>query len=216
VTKLRKWLKPGLFGSTGTAPTKQSELIEKETSIIKVTYETKGLWESTLQSINEINFKEIEIPNIGQNLEPGEPSLPQEGLYVAIPAGATITSIKVISEKKKTFELESQVKPAPQPTFDKRSAPEFIPKKDIYEKEGEAFPGVLFKDLGMKQLGDVHVLHLMMYPVQYRPPKTIDLYSKIELEISYELGAEKTIPTRGGRKRVPSGSEDQILNLDNV
>jgi hypothetical protein len=216
VINLRKWLKTGLFRSSGTAPTKQSELIEKETSIIKVTYETTGLWESTLQSAGEISFKEIEIPNIGQNLEPGEPSLPQEGLYVAIPAGARVTEIRVISEKKKTFELENPVKPAPQPTVDKRAPPQFIPNKDIYDEKEKAFPGVLFKDLGMKQIGDVQVLHLMIYPVQYRPPKTIELYSKIELEISYELGAEKAIPTRGGRKRLPTGAEDQILNLDNV
>lgn len=199
-------------GSEGTAPQKKSILVQKEKSVIKVTYETKGLWDIK----SDPNFEEIQVPNIGQNLEPGEPALPQEGVYVGIPAGATVSDIKVVKEQKKTVKLNEPVKPAATPTVDKRAAPEFIPKKDIYEK-ADTFPGVLYKDLGVKQLGDVTVLHLMMFPVQYHPlSKTIDLYSKIELEVTYEVGASKEIPMRGGRKRVPSGYEDQILNFDNV
>ena len=214
--KLRKWLKTGLFRSAkGTAPKKQSELIEAETAIIKVIYETKGLWDIPVQQ-GEMSFEEIQLPNVGQHLEPGEPAVPQEGLYVAIPEGATVIGIKVVSEKKKTFNLDQPVKPAPQPTTDKTALPELLPKQEIYDKEDEAFPGVLFKDLGMKEVGDVQVLHLMMYPVQYRPPSTIDLYTKIELEITYELGAAKEIPMRGGRKRVPAGAEEEILNFENI
>ena len=199
-------------GSEGTAPQKKSMLVQKEKSVIKVTYETKGLWDIK----SEPNFEEIQVPNVGQNLEPGEPALPQEGLYIGIPTGATVSDIRVVKEQKKTIKLNDPVKPAATPTFDKRATPEFIPKKDIYEK-ADTFPGVLYKDLGIKQLGDVSVLHLMMFPVQYHPlSKTIDMYTRIELEITYELGASKEIPTRGGRKRVPSGYEDQILNFDNL
>jgi hypothetical protein len=210
VIKVKKWIKMG--GAEGTAPQKKSILVEKEKSVIKVTYETKGFWNIKSES----KFEEIQVPDIGQNLEPGEPALPQEGLYVGIPVGATISDIKVVNEQKKTIKLNEPVKPAATPTVDKRAAPEFIPKKDIYEKE-DTFPGVLFKDLGIKQLGDVNVLHLMMFPVQYHPlSKTIDLYTKIELEITYERNALRAIPTRGGRKRVPPGYEDQILNFDNI
>ncbi len=215
---LRKWLKAGFRGSSGATPQKQSALIEKEIPVIKVIYETKGLWDTEFQQ----NFHEIQIPNAGQNLEPGEPSLPQEGLYVAIPEGSKIIDIKVGNTQKKTFKLEKKVKPAPTATKDKRASPEFTPNQEIYDTDN-AFPGVLFKNLGVERLGDIHVVHIMMYPVQYFPRSDkIDLYTRIELEISYELGAEKAPPMRGApmrggeKKRVPSGYEDQVLNFDNV
>ena len=59
---------------------------------------------------------------------------------------------------------------------------------------------------------------------QYYPAKNeIELYTKIEVAITYELGAAKTPPMRGAppmrggrKKRVPAGYEDQILNFDNI
>jgi len=212
VIKLRKWIKTGIRGPEGSGPQKSSMLVEKEAKKIKVTYETKGMWNIA----GESNFDEIEVPNVGQNLEPGEPALPQEGIYIALPAGATVSEIKVVKEEKKTIKLNKKLKPAPTPTFDEHEPPQYIPKTDIYEKD-EVFPGVLYKDLGKTQLGDVNVLHLMVYPVQYYPHSNkVDLYQRIELEISYELGTLRAIPTRGGRKRIPSGYEDQILNMDNI
>jgi len=220
VIELRKWLRAGFLAPEGAEPQKKSKLIEKETlpSVIKVIYETKGFWDSLVQQTDEIAFENIEIPNIGQNLEPGEPSLPQEGLYVAIPEGATVTDIKVVATKQKTFAIDQPVKPAPTPTTDKSAPPEFIPKKEIYEKN-VTFPGELYKNLGPKEMGDVTVLHLMMYPVQYNPvANTVILYKKIELDVSYK-SAERRLrgaPTRKSRKRVPAGYEDQILNFENI
>ncbi|NVM27398.1 MAG: hypothetical protein HWN65_01040 [Candidatus Helarchaeota archaeon] len=213
---MRKWIGK----SEGTAPKKKSKLIEKETNIIKVKYETKGLWDVEVQQSADLVWDELQIPDIGQNLEPGEPSLPQEGLYVAIPDDATVTDIKVVKYKKDTHLLSHQVKPAPQPSTDPSALPEITPKQEIYEKD-DAFPGILFKKIGVTQVGDVNVVHLMVYPVQYHPiANTIDLYKKIELEVEYELAAEAAPPMRGvptrGRKRVPAGYEDQILNFDNV
>lgn len=215
---MRKWIGK----SEGSVPQKQSKLIEKETTVIKVKYETKGLWNIDIAK-DDITYQELQIPDIGQNIEPGEPSLPQEGLYVAIPDDATVTDIKVSDTRKKVFKLSNPVKPAPQPTTDPSGAPELVPKQEIYDLE-DAYPGVLFKNIGVTDVGDVQVVHLMMYPVQYYPAKNeIELYTKIEVEITYELGAAKAPPmrgappTRGGRKRrVPAGYEDQILNFDNI
>ncbi len=218
MSKLRKWLRGGFLAPEGAEPKKKSKLIEKETSIIKVIYETKGLWDSIVHQTDDIAFENIEIPNIGQSLEPGAPSLPQEGLYIAIPEGATITDIKVVSTKQKTFAITQPVKPGPTPTTDKSAPPEFIPKKEIYE-QNVTFPGELYKNLGTQKMGDITVLHLMMYPVQYNPvANTIILYKKIELDVSYK-SAERRLrgaPTRGAKKRVPAGYEDQILNFDNI
>lgn len=210
--KLRKWIKTGIRGPEGSGPQKSSMLVEKEAKKIKVIYETKGMWNIA----GESDFEEIEVPTVGQNLEPGEPALPQEGIYVALPAGATVSDIKVIKTEKKTIKLNKKLKPAPTPTLDEHTPPEYIPNSDIYERD-EVFPGVLYKDLGMTKLGDVNVLHLMICPVQYYPrTNKVDLYQRIELEISYEAETFRGAPTRGGRKRVPPGYEDQILNFDNV
>ncbi len=213
---MRKWLGK----SRGTTPLKQSKLIEKEKNVIKVIYEAKGLWNVEVRQTADLVFNELQIPNAGQNLEPGEPSLPQEGLYVAIPDDATVTEIRVGKTKKKTYKLDYKVKPAPEPTTDPSGMPEINPKKEIYESDN-AYPGVLFKNLGVKQLGDVKVIHLMMYPVQYYPlSNKIDLYRKIELEIEYELGVEKAPPLRGvperSKRRIPAGYDDQILNIENI
>ncbi|MFX1297411.1 MAG: C25 family peptidase propeptide domain-containing protein [Promethearchaeota archaeon] len=212
---MRKWLGK----SRGIAPLKRSALVEKETSVVKVTYEAKGFWDIEVQKTGDIIFDEVQMPNIGQNLEPGEPSLPQEGLYVAIPKGATVIDVRVVKSKMKSFKLSHPVKPAPEPTTDPSGLPALNPKQSIYKKD-IAFPGVLFKNLGTKQVGDINVVHLMLYPVQYHPTSNvIDLHKKIELEVEYEYSAKGPLrgpPTRGVRKRVPTGYEDQILNFDNI
>ncbi len=217
---LRSWIGK----KEGSSPKKKSKLIEKETSVIKVKYETKGFWDIKVP-VEENTYAEVQIPNIGQSLEPGEPAVPQEGLYVAIPEGARVKDIDVVKTKKKTFQLDHQIKPAPEPTTDPSGVPSLNPKQEIYEKD-EAYPGDLFKDMGLTQLGDVNVLHLIMYPVQVYPASNkVDLYSSIELEVEYEF-TQKAPPMRGGppmrgaptrsRKRVPAGYDDQILNFDNV
>ncbi|MHA1275566.1 MAG: C25 family peptidase propeptide domain-containing protein [Candidatus Helarchaeota archaeon] len=209
----------------GSIPKKKSKLIEKETSVIKVKYETKGFWDIDVPVEGKGTYAELQIPNIGQNLEPGEPAVPQEGLYVAIPEGATVKNISILKTKKKTYKLKNKIKPAPEPTTDPSGVPALNPKQEIYEKD-EAYPGFLFNNLGVKQVGDVTVVHLMMYPVQVYPmSNTVDLYSTIELGVEYEL-AEKAPPIRGGppmrgiptrgRKRVPEGYDEEILNFDNV
>ncbi|MHA1267262.1 MAG: C25 family peptidase propeptide domain-containing protein [Candidatus Helarchaeota archaeon] len=216
---MRQWVKSGFRGGKGMAPTKQSQLIAKETSVIKVVYETKGLWASTLKVSDNLFYEDIQIPAIGQHLEPGEPSIPQEGLYVAIPEEATILNIRVAKTKKKTIQLTHKLKPAPEPTKDPESKPAINPKQEIYGKDA-VFPGILFKNLGLKHIGDINVVHIMIFPVQYYPSSNkIDFYRKIELEIEYEIGTPKA-PLRGlperARKRIPPGYDDQILNLDNI
>ncbi len=214
--KLRKWIGK----SEGTAPKKKSKLIAKETNTVRINYETKGFWDIEIQPSTDSVWDELQIPDIGQNLEPGEPALPQEGLYVAIPDDATVKNVKVIGSKKETYKLSHQVKPAPEPTTDPSAPPELSPKKEIYEKD-ETFPGILFNNRGVTQLGDVNVVHLMIYPVQYQPvSNTIELYKNIELEIEYEVGAKEAPPMRGAprrsRRRVPAGYKDQILNFENI
>ena len=90
------------------------------------------------------------MPESGVILEPGKPMLPIEGMFVALPAGAELVDIKVVSTKKIEYPGDIEIIPAPEPTKDVKSIqydqkePEYKRDKKVYGSD-EEFPKELFK-----------------------------------------------------------------------
>lgn len=207
----------------GSVTKKSSELIKGESGDyhkIKITYSMLGIWEQIRGKIdNDQEFAQIEIPSGGQMLEsPGSPQMPQEGLFVAIPDDAKDIEIEVEDSESKEYDMDKEIMPTQEPTKD---ATLKLEKDEIYEKD-EFYPGVLFKNLGPRKIGEVNTLQIMIYPVQYNPQANkIQVYSKIELEIKYKTpkstfrgGYRSPPPSR--KRRVPKMYKESILNLDNI
>lgn len=206
----------------GSVTQKSSELVKTETAnyySIKITYKMPGIFKQE-RIIQDDAFSQIEIPNAGQMLNsPGSPQIPQEGLFVAVPDNAEDIEVSVINSESKTYEMDNDLLPIPEPT---RDAPPELKKDETYEKD-EYYPGTLFKNLGERKIGEVNALQIMVFPVQYNPKtRKIDVYSVIKLEVKYKIpksrfrGGFRSSPGSGRKKRVPKMYKDNILNLENV
>ncbi|MHA1231091.1 MAG: C25 family peptidase propeptide domain-containing protein [Candidatus Helarchaeota archaeon] len=206
----------------GSITSKKCEFIKSETGDfhkITITYSMKGLWELE-KEIADNKFSQIEIPDGGLMLDdPGSPQLPQEGLFIALPDNYDELEISVVETESKVYKLKSDLIPVPKPT---RDATLIVEKGEIYDKD-EFYPGVLYKNFGVNKIGNVKTLHLMIYPVQYNPKaQTIEVYSKIVLEIKYKEKEDETskkfrgYPVKKRKKRVPRMFRDSLLNLENI
>ena len=83
------------------------------TGCIRVRYELKGLWKSKIE-YGEQEYMSLGSNETGNTQEVGAPSLPQEGLLVALPSNARFKELKVIDFRQKEISLERTIIPTPQ------------------------------------------------------------------------------------------------------
>ncbi|MHA1650517.1 MAG: C25 family cysteine peptidase, partial [Candidatus Helarchaeota archaeon] len=213
---------------------------EKGAYELKITYTPEGMWyKEIVAKIQQKDTKvyTLEMPESGVILEPGEPMLPIEGLFVALPSGAELLDIKVVDSESFEFPGELNIIPAPEPTLDGGfeydwKEPEYKPKDQIYKKD-EEYPKELFKVISTNFVGSVKVLHLMMYPLHYKPKsKKLIVYNQINLIIEYTPGlgiaelrgvapekpseAKEIQPVAPIAQKILAEYKDQVLNLESI
>jgi hypothetical protein len=206
---------------------------------LNITYTPEGMWYKEMErQIADFDTKvfTLEMPDSGVILKPGEPMLPIEGLFIALPEGAELVDIKVTNTDSFEFPGELNVIPAPEPTLDTgmeydRKEPEFKPKKAIYGKD-KAYPGKVFEQVGIDYIGSVKILHLIMYPLHFKPKsKQLIIYDQIDLAVEYTPGlsipkmrgpamgaGEEAVaePVQPVAPQIQMEYQDQILNLDAI
>ncbi|MBD3230677.1 MAG: hypothetical protein GF329_21035 [Candidatus Lokiarchaeota archaeon] len=209
---------------------------EKKQFRVHVSYRPKGLWykrfeqQSQLKAKKDLEYTDLLMPSGGEILEPGKPKLPTEGLFVALPVEATFKELKIVNKVERKFPEPVAVLPAPEPTKDNGkdwTPPEYEPNKAIYEKD-EPFPGKLVEIISTDdKLGEVPIVHLMVYPLQYKPKsQELTAYSKIEFDIYYEPAKSpkrrfrglpsksRTLKTRAPKETIRREIQTEILNID--
>jgi len=205
---------------------------------VNVVYRPKGVWykvfeeQSQIASRKDTSFVDLLMPSGGAILEPGAPMLPTEGLFIALPPGASFKEIKIVDQVKKKFPEPIDILPAPKPTKDNGIdwiPPEYEPNEAIYSSD-DPYPEKLYKVLGTdEKMGDVPIVHLIIYPMQYKPKsRELFAYSKIELDIYYtpaeksvrrfrgKPGTGRTLPTRAPRQTIRQEIQSEILNIESV
>ncbi|MFX1297412.1 MAG: C25 family peptidase propeptide domain-containing protein, partial [Promethearchaeota archaeon] len=152
----------------------QRKFEDKGTYIVTIEYNPQGMWyKDVTAKIGKKDTKvtALEMPESGVILEPGDPMLPIEGLYVALPSGAELVDIKVGEVESMEFPGEVDIIPAPEPTKDGGKydwkEPTYKQKRKIYQSDDE-YPKELFKLLSVNYIGSVKIAHLIMYPLHYK------------------------------------------------
>ncbi|MHA1831955.1 MAG: C25 family cysteine peptidase [Candidatus Helarchaeota archaeon] len=205
---------------------------------VNVIYRPKGVWykkfeeQSQIRAKKDTIFTDLLMPSGGAILETGAPMLPTEGLFVALPPGTTFKELKIVNYVERKFPEPIDVLPAPKPTKDNGKdwvTPEFEPNEKIYSSD-ELFPENLVEIISTEnKMGDVSIVHLMIYPMRYRPKsRELIAYSEIELDVYYTpapksgrrfrggAGIGRTLPRRAPRQTVRKEIQSEILNLDSV
>lgn len=202
--------------TSGLAALKGIALDQKKRETTQITYDLNGLWKGVFKASNT-EYDTLAVPGAGSIASEGLPEIPQEGIFVAVPNGATNFEVKVIKKKMKHIPGAWQLKPAPKPITEEEylaGKEEYRPKQDVYGSDIE-FPGQDFEFLGLKHLEGVPVVHLIVYLAQYKPmSKSLSVVETITLEVGYDVPPQKDAVPRA--RSVRPMLSDLILDFDNV
>lgn len=156
----------------------------------QIKYKLNGLWEeSTIY--NNISYSALSLSETGNMQIEGAPSLPQEGLFVAIPENARFKELHILNHELAEIDGEYLILPAPKPVHEGEEM-QYIPNEEIYDSD-HPFPGKLAEYIGTTYVGGIKVAHIMLYLAQYVPvEKKISILHSIDLEITFETADEST------------------------
>ncbi|HHL33364.1 MAG TPA: hypothetical protein ENJ30_03265 [Desulfobulbaceae bacterium] len=181
-----------------------------------ITYETGGVWKGTFEH-DQITYDTLAVPKAATISEEGVPEIPQEGLYVAVPEGASNVSVKIIDKKMHPMPGTWKLRPAPKPITEEEyiaGKEEYLPKSELYESDDE-YPGRDFDFLGLKVLDGVMVAHLIVYLAQYKPLSgSLSVVEKMTIEIGYDVPPQTDRAVKKQIIRPLVG--DMILDFEHV
>ncbi len=186
---------------------------ERGVGSTKVVFELSGFWQEGL-SFQQTDFDVITTADSAFMQQVGYPALPQEGIYVAIPDNSEFKEFRVIGKKGNDLTDKYYILPAPKPVFEGEEI-EYIPLKEAYNSDN-LFPGKVAEYMGTKTISGKKVVHIMLYPFQYRAKsQTVSALSTIEVEVLYE-----TVPGMDSRdvsrKTMPAYLRNLILDSDSI
>jgi hypothetical protein len=153
----------------------------------RVKYTSIGGWKGTFTPAG-IQYDTFRLPKSSVATAEGLPAIPQRGIYVAIPEGATAIEAKVIRIRMEAQPGKWHLQPAPKPLTESEyldGKEEYRPDPRVYDSD-EAYPGKDFEFVGVRRLEGVRVAHLIVYLAQFRPLSgRLSLVKSLTIEISY-------------------------------
>lgn len=182
----------------------------------RITYELGGVWKGTFQDEQE-TYDTIASPRAATTSEEGAPEIPQEGIYVAVPNGATNVTVEVVEKKMQAARGTWKLRPAPKPITEQEyleGKEEYRPRSEFYDSDDE-YPGKDFDFLGLKTVEGVPVAHIIVYLAQYKPLSgSLSVVKNMTLEVSYDVPPQTdAVPRRRGVGPIVA---DMILDFENV
>ncbi|MGQ9664229.1 MAG: C25 family cysteine peptidase [bacterium] len=140
-----------------------------------------------LQSANETK---IRIPNWEITDEIGAPELPSKVIRIALPYGAKINRIEVLSTVYKEWQLKYDISFAQKPVILSKEIVEntSAQNSDIYLSK-KPYPETILQFKGAYILDNYQICELICVPFQYYPSlKKLIFYSSIDFAVHYEGG----------------------------
>lgn len=182
----------------------------------RIIYEPNGVWKGTF-SFAQTQYDTLSVPRAGAITNEGLPEIPQEGIFVALPNGATNIEVKVVEKKMQPVAGTWRLKPVPKPITEEEylaGKEEYKCKPEVYDSDDE-YPGKDFDFLGLRSLEGVPVAHLIVYLAQYKPKSgKLVVVRTMSIEISYDVPPQTdAVP----HVRVISPMlGDMILDFENI
>ncbi|MGD0308827.1 MAG: C25 family cysteine peptidase [Acidobacteriota bacterium] len=175
-------------------------------------FQVGGVWLGTLQTAG-ITYDAISVPNVASNVKEGEPRIPQEGAYVAIPDVAENVTVTLVDRKMIPLAGTFKLRPVPEEITESDyvgGRQRFNPKSTIYDSDDE-YPGKDFDFVGVRKVGGVTVAHLVVYYAQYKPKSgALAVVESVKLRVAYDIPAGAGIT----KIRHPSKPISRVSILD--
>jgi len=225
--KREKWLatRPGVARDTpatrsivksGFGELVVSAVEHVRTASTIITFQVGGVWQGTFQTA-ATRYDVISIPNAGSGSKKGAPTIPLEGVYVAIPDVSQNLRATVIDKRMHNLPGTFRLCPMPRHLVENKAVvEEYNQDIAIYESNDE-YPGrdFDFSDIKIKKVAGATVAHLIVYFAQYRPQSgTLAVVDSLSIQISYDIPAGVSI-TKMRRPPAPL-LRNRILDIENA
>lgn len=201
---------------SGIAPLKGVALKTTQRGSTVVRYDLGGAWKGAF-SFGQARYDTLSVPRAAASTDQGLPQIPQEGIFVAVPTGATNLGVKVVGKKMRQLSGKWHLKPAPKPITEEEylaGKEEYRPRPEVYNSDGD-YPGKDFELLGLRSMEGVPVVHLIIYLAQYKPKSgTLSIVESITIEVGYDVPPQTDAVPKANV--VPRRLRDMILDSDNV
>lgn len=153
-----------------------------------VSYSPSDISFSTVKGYDVVRLEGCELTE-----GDGEPQLPVRLVRLALPSGARVEEVKVVSAQVETLGGKYLVYPSQPPRPLSVSAQEIAfvePKEPLYNSRNQ-YPGRLVELTGIGNLSGQAIAGLLVYPLQYLPrDRRLLFYRRIEFTVRYTQRAE--------------------------
>lgn len=160
-------------------------------------------------------FHRVEIPGFGVFTEPGSPMLPQTGVVIQVPHGASVQAVVV----EEGFEEVTDLQIAPAPEIEERLDSDRVSYR--YEKNAaiyaadEFWPEERVEVTSRGRFRGRELVRVQINPVQYNPvTQVLRVYRTLRVEIAYEGGRPSPATDQPKSRKTERGLPSFILNAD--
>ncbi len=166
------------------------------TKVIMVSYK-----ESDVRFSKQNQFDVVSLPEFRFIEDPskiGEPMMPVKTLRVLLPAGTSITNVRIVSKTEVVLGGNYFLCPIQQRqiTGDQENLKFSEPKKEVY-LSSSPYPGKYAELLSENYFRDYHIAEISIYPMQYLPLlKQITLATDVSIEIEYSVSTKYNLMPR--------------------
>ena len=150
-------------------------------------------------TVEGVTYDQVSLPNTIVTMEPGEPQLPVQLVYLVIPSDQKVAGINIVSAISEPVAGTFNIYPSQPAVPIGDEAPSFTaPDQKIYAASSP-YPGKLVEITGDGYMGGYHIVSLLVYPIQYTPVDgKLAFYNTISFSLQTSSGADGSV----SRKRI--------------
>ncbi len=141
-------------------------------------------------------FDQIYLPGGDLTDRVGWPQIPYRIFHLALPPGAVIQSVAIVSSESRYLPGEYHLFPSQPPqilSIDDRDIEFVSPDAGAYAAP-TAYPGKLAEPAAAGGCAGYQVAGLNIFPVQYEPQNNrVKFHTKIEVAVTYDIGGDKPL-----------------------
>ncbi len=138
-------------------------------------------------------YTKIRLPGYEISDEVAAPEVPVRAIKIALPYGAKITNVNILSKEGKELDGEFLLSYVQPPVILSQKEVKKLdePKQEIYSSN-KPYPENIIEFKGTAVYDNYQICELLVYPVQYLPKsKRLIFFSSIKFSIEYEGGIKK-------------------------
>ncbi|MBA7521802.1 hypothetical protein ES705_13913 [subsurface metagenome] len=142
----------------------------------------------------DLEYTKIRFPGYEISDEVAAPEVPVKAIKIALPYGAKITNINILSKKETEVDGKFLLSYTQPPVIlSQKDVKKYIEPNDAIYSSDKPYPENIIELKGTAVYDNYQICELLVYPVQYLPKsKRLIFFNSIKFSVEYEGGVKKT------------------------